>query len=203
MRIPALSWPGFFLFAQRAEKADDVYMKTDSIILGGGCFWCLDAMYKRVEGVTNITSGYAGAPLGAGDAPASAPTYEQVCSGRTGHAEVVKLDFDPSVVTAETLLRIFFEIHDPTTMNKQGGDVGTQYRSVVLYSNDEQKAAAERARDEAQINFKDPIVTEIKPLEHFYEAEDYHQDYYAKNPDQPYCVAVISPKLEKFLKKHI
>jgi peptide-methionine (S)-S-oxide reductase len=173
------------------RKVDDMSMK-DSIILGGGCFWCLDAMYKRVQGVTNITSGYAG-----GTKPS--PTYTEVCGGSTGHAEVVEVTFDPSVVSLEVILRIFFEIHDPTTMNAQGGDIGTQYRSVILYKDETQKALAEKIRDEAQASFKDKIVTEIRPIEHFYPAEDYHQDYYAKNPDQPYCVAVISPKLEKFL----
>ena len=170
-------------------------MNTDSIILGGGCFWCLDAMYKRVDGVTAIIAGYAG-----GEIPN--PTYEQVCGGRTGHAEVIKLEFNANVVSLEVLLRIFFEIHDPTTLNQQGGDVGTQYRSVVYFKDNEQRALIEKIRDEAQLNWKNQIVTEIKPLENFYPAEDYHQDYYAKNPNQPYCVAVISPKLEKFLKKH-
>ncbi len=168
-------------------------MKNDSIILGGGCFWCLDALYKKVEGVTAITSGYAGGTM-------PNPTYKDICGGSTGHAEVTKLDFNPEIIPLEALLRIFFEIHDPTTMNKQGGDVGTQYRSVIFYKDESQKVLAEKIRDEAQTHWKDKIVTEIKPLEHFYPAEDYHQDYYAKNPDQPYCVAVISPKLEKFLK---
>lgn len=169
-------------------------MTEEKIIFGGGCFWCLDALYKKIDGVTKITAGYSGGTK-------SEPTYTDVCGGGTGHAEVVELTFDPSIVPLEALLKIFFEIHDPTTMNKQGGDIGTQYRSVILYKDDEQKIAAEKVRDEAQETLKDKIVTEIKPLEHFYPAEDYHQDYYAKNPNQPYCVAVISPKLEKFLKK--
>ncbi|MBP6926533.1 MAG: peptide-methionine (S)-S-oxide reductase MsrA [Candidatus Pacebacteria bacterium] len=174
-------------------------MKTDSIVLAGGCFWCLDALYKQVEGVISITSGYSGGSVLSGG---KKPTYESVCSGTTGHAEVVKLEFDPQIVSIEVLLHIFFEIHDPTTLNQQGGDVGTQYRSAIFYTTDEQKQLALKIRDEAQVNWKNNIVTEVIPLSDFYTAEDYHQDYYAKNPNQPYCVAVISPKLEKFLKKH-
>ncbi len=178
-------------------------MKTDSIVLAGGCFWCLDALYKKVEGVISITSGYTGGDELPGNPLAGqVPTYESVCSGTTGHAEVVKLEFDPQIVSLEVLLRIFFEIHDPTTLNQQGGDVGTQYRSAIFYTTDEQKQLALKIRDEAQANWKNPIVTEITELGAFYPAEEYHQDYYAKNPNQPYCVAVISPKLEKFLKKH-
>lgn len=169
-------------------------MNTETIILGGGCFWCLDALYKKVEGVLSITSGYTGGAT-------KNPTYSEVCNGTTGHAEVVKLEYDPNIVSLEVLLRIFFEIHDPTTLNQQGGDVGTQYRSAIFYESEAQKLLAEKINAEAQANWKNPIVTEIVPLGDFYTAENYHQDYYAKNPDQPYCVAVISPKLEKFLKK--
>jgi peptide-methionine (S)-S-oxide reductase len=182
--------------------------ETDSIVLGGGCFWCLDALYKKVDGVTAITSGYAGGPdpdssygQPEGGSLRRSPTYEAVCTGETGYAEVVKLDFDPSIVSLEVILRIFFEIHDPTTLNQQGYDTGTQYRSIILYKDPSQQMLAEKVRDEAQSAWKNPIVTEITPLKDFYPAEDYHQDYYAKNPNQPYCVAVISPKLEKFLKK--
>jgi peptide-methionine (S)-S-oxide reductase len=170
-------------------------MKEETIILGGGCFWCIEALYKKVAGVTGIVSGYAGGTM-------PNPTYTQVCGGTTGHAEVTKLTFDPKIIDLENILRIFFEIHDPTTMNAQGGDIGTQYRSVIFYTNDDQKIIAEKVRDEAQVSWKNKIVTEIKPAENFYPAEDYHQDYYAKNPNQLYCVAVISPKLEKFLKNH-
>lgn len=169
-------------------------MNTETIVLGGGCFWCLDALYKKVEGVLSITSGYTGGAT-------KNPTYSDVCDGTTGHAEVVKLEYDPNIVSLEVLLRIFFEIHDPTTLNQQGGDVGTQYRSAIFYESEAQKLLAEKINAEAQANWKNPIVTEIVPLGDFYTAENYHQDYYAKNPDQPYCVAVISPKLEKFLKK--
>ena len=165
-----------------------------SIVLGGGCFWCLEALYQKVEGITGITSGYAG-----GSVPS--PTYENVCSGATGHAEVVRLTYDTTKINLETILQIFFEIHDPTTMNTQGNDVGTQYRSVIFYD-DEEKSVIEKVRDEAQKNYSGKIVTEILPLPEFYEAESYHQNYYANHPDQPYCVAVISPKLQKFLKTH-
>ena len=169
-------------------------MNTETIVLGGGCCWCLDALYKKVEGVLSITSGYTGGAT-------KNPTYSEVCNGTTGHAEVVKLEYDPNIVSLEVLLRIFFEIHDPTTLNQQGGDVGTQYRSAIFYESEAQKLLAEKINAEAQANWKNPIVTEIVPLGDFYTAENYHQDYYAKNPDQPYCVAVISRKLEKFLKK--
>lgn len=163
------------------------------IVLGGGCFWCLDAIYKKVEGVKNIESGYAGGHT-------DSPTYNEVCDGQTGHAEVVRLTFDENIIDLKNILRIFFEVHDPTTINAQGGDIGTQYRSVIFYSNPEDENIINSAIEEAQNNFKNKIVTEVSPLPAFYLAEDYHQDYYAKNPNQPYCVAVISPKLEKFLK---
>ena len=166
-------------------------MKT--IVLGGGCFWCLDAIYKKVEGVKNIESGYAGGHT-------DSPTYDEVSLGQTGHAEVVRLTFDENIIDLKNILRIFFEVHDPTTMNAQGADIGTQYRSVVYYSNPEDENIINSAIEEAQNNFKNKIVTEVSPLPAFYLAEDYHQDYYAKNPNQPYCVAVISPKLEKFIK---
>ncbi|HRH30977.1 MAG TPA: peptide-methionine (S)-S-oxide reductase MsrA [Candidatus Paceibacterota bacterium] len=166
-------------------------MKT--IVLGGGCFWCLDAIYKKVEGVKNIESGYAGGHT-------DSPTYDEVSFGQTGHAEVVRLTFDENIIDLKNILRIFFEVHDPTTMNAQGADIGTQYRSVVYYSNPEDENIINSAIEEAQNNFKNKIVTEVSPLPAFYLAEDYHQDYYAKNPNQPYCVAVISPKLEKFIK---
>lgn len=166
-------------------------MKT--IVLGGGCFWCLDAIYKKVEGVTNIESGYAGGNT-------DSPTYEEVCLGRTGHAEVGRLSFDETKIDLKNILRIFFEVHDPTTINAQGADIGTQYRSVIFYSNPEDEIVISSSIEEAQKNFKNKIVTEVSSLPSFYLAEEYHQDYYAKNPNQPYCVAVISPKLEKFLK---
>lgn len=167
----------------------------ETIVFGGGCFWCVETLFKRVEGVTKLVSGYAG-----GITPN--PTYTQVCSGSTGHAEVLQVTFDTSIISLATIMQLFFEAHDPTTLNAQGGDVGTQYRSIILYKDEAQKKVAEMAKDEAQANFKTPIVTEIRPLTEFFPAEEYHQDYYAKNPNQPYCIAVISPKLEKFLKHH-
>lgn len=164
------------------------------VVLGGGCFWCLDAIFKTVNGITKIESGYAGGEK-------SNPTYLEVCDGKTGHAEVVRLTYDENKIKLADMVRIFFEIHDPTTMNQQGGDVGTQYRSVIFYENEDEKKIIESVRDEAQGNFKNKIVTQILSLPNFFMAEEYHQDYYAKNPNQPYCLAVISPKLSKFLKK--
>ncbi len=157
---------------------------------GGGCFWCTEAVLQRIEGVLSVTSGYAG-----GTEPE--PTYEEVCTGTTGHAEVVQVAFDPSMISYEEILDIFWQAHDPTTLNRQGADAGTQYRSIILYSDDVQKAAAEKSRDKAQQKLRDPIVTEITPLEKFYKAEGYHQNYYNTNTSAGYCRAVISPKLKK------
>jgi peptide-methionine (S)-S-oxide reductase len=166
--------------------------------LGGGCFWCLDAVYRDVHGVESVVSGYAG-----GQTPR--PSYEQVCSGRTGHAEVVQITFDPGVVSYRELLEVFFTIHDPTTPNRQGADVGTQYRSIVLYHSPEQQQTAQEVIADLQANrvWDAPIVTQIEPLEAFYPAEDYHQDYFARNPNQPYCQIVISPKVAKFRQKYL
>ena len=161
--------------------------------LGGGCFWCLEAFYETFEGVKAVTSGYAGGHK-------ADPTYKQVCSETTGHAEVVQIEFDPGKITYEQILEIFWEMHDPTTLNRQGGDTGTQYRSVIMYHDDAQKKAAEKSKAAAASRFKDPIVTEIVPLKKFYVAEDYHQDYFRKNPNVPYCAYVISPKLQKLQK---
>ena len=162
--------------------------------LGGGCFWCTEAVFQMLPGVKSVTSGYAGGTT-------ANPTYKQVCSGDTGHAEVIQVTYDPKVVSYEKVLETFWDAHDPTTMNRQGADSGTQYRSIILFSSDAQKAAAEKSKAEAQKHFSRPIVTEIVPLTHFYPAEDYHQDYYRSNPAQPYCRAVIRPKVEKFEKK--
>jgi len=161
---------------------------------GGGCFWCMEAVFQRIPGVTAVTSGYAGGRT-------ENPTYQQVCSGDTGHAEVIQLQFDPQKISYEKLLDFFWEAHDPTTLNRQGHDEGTQYRSVILYSNDAQKAAAEKSKTEAQKRFKGKIVTEIVPLKKFYKAEDYHQNYYNNNPNQRYCSINIAPKIEKLEKK--
>ncbi len=158
--------------------------------LGGGCFWCLDAAYRRVEGVTGVVSGYAG-----GQDPN--PTYQRVCSGRTGHAEVVQVEYDPDVISYPDILDVLWAIHDPTTPNQQGHDVGTQYRSIILTHGDAQRVAAEASRDAVQSLWPRPVVTEIVPLEVFHPAEEYHQDYYARNPEQGYCQAVINPKLAK------
>lgn len=165
--------------------------------LGGGCFWCLEAVYDHVEGVESVTSGYAGGHV-------ENPTYRQVCSGGTGHAEVVQIEYDPDVIAYRDLLEIFFTIHDPTTKNRQGADVGPQYRSIILYHDATQKETAKALIDklEAEGIFEDAIVTEVEPLEAFYPAEERHQDYYAKNPGQPYCQAVIAPKVNKLRQKH-
>ena len=166
-------------------------MNNQSIItLGGGCFWCIEALFERLEGVQSVISGYT-----AGDTVN--PTYEAVCSGQTGHAEVVQIHFDTTKTTVSDLYDEFFKVHDPTTLNQQGADQGTQYRSIILYHDDAQKKEAEMAKDRAAKLWGDPIVTEIEPLETFFEAEAYHQDYFRRNPDQPYCAAVIAPKLQK------
>jgi peptide-methionine (S)-S-oxide reductase len=162
---------------------------------GGGCFWCTEAIFSAMKGVEKVESGYSGGQL-------ANPTYKEVCSGLTGHAEVVQITYDPQQVFFEDLLEVFFATHNPTTLNRQGADVGTQYRSVVFYHNGEQKRIAEFVIKEldAQNIFNDPIVTKVTAFEKFYKAEDYHQDYFANNPRQPYCNAVINPKMEKFKK---
>lgn len=163
--------------------------------LGGGCFWCLEAVYQDVIGVEQVVSGYAGGHV-------VNPTYEQVCSKKTGHAEVVQLTFDPAVISYDELLEIFWRIHDPTTPNRQGNDVGPQYRSIILYHNEAQREAAEKsmATAEAAGIWRNSFVTEIEPLEVFYPGEAYHQDYFNQNRYQPYCMAVIDPKVRKFRK---
>src|SRR5205807_1478862 len=164
--------------------------------LGGGCFWCLEAIFEQLRGVERVESGYAG-----GRTPH--PTYEQVCTGTTGHAEVVQITFDPSVVPFREILDMFFATHDPTTLNRQGADVGTQYRSVIFYHSPEQKQLAEQriAELSAAGTWDRPIVTQVAPLEAFYRAEDYHQGYFRQNPGQGYCQAVVSPKVAKFRKQ--
>jgi peptide-methionine (S)-S-oxide reductase len=157
--------------------------------LAGGCFWCLEAPFQELAGVTEVTSGYTG-----GDTPD--PTYEAVCSGTTGHAEAVQVAYDSDVVSYETLLEVFFALHDPTTEDRQGPDVGSQYRSAIFYHDEDQRATAEAVIDRLSEAYDDPIVTELEPLETFYEAEAYHQDYYAKNPNQGYCRVQITPKIQ-------
>ncbi len=163
--------------------------------LGGGCFWCLEAVYKELRGVELVASGYAGGRV-------VNPTYREVCEGTTGHAEVVQLTFDPAAVSYRELLEVFFTIHDPTTPNRQGGDVGTQYRSAVFYHTDAQRETAREVIAELSAAgvWDAPVVTEVVPLETFYPAEDYHQDYFERNPSQPYCRAVVAPKVAKFRK---
>lgn len=176
-------------------QQQDSASHTESATFGGGCFWCTEAIFESLKGVVSVVSGYAGGT-------AESPTYEQVCTGKTGHAEVVQIKFDPKVITYEELLEVFFLTHDPTTGNRQGNDIGTQYRSIILYHNDRQKELAEQTKAELQKAgaWDDPIVTEIAPLQKFYPAEEYHQDYFAKNPEKAYCQAVIRPKMEKFRK---
>ena len=168
---------------------------NDTITLGGGCYWCVEAVYERLDGVVDVYSGFSGGSI-------ENPTYEQVCTGRTGHAEVVQIAFDSTITTVKDILEVFFVVHDPTTLNKQGHDVGTQYRSVIFYHSDAQKAIAKEviAALEKEKVFNAPIVTAVQPMTVFYEAEDYHQDYYEKNPDQSYCQLVVRPKVEKFEK---
>ena len=173
-------------------------MNEETATLAGGCFWCLEAVYDQMEGVRSVESGYTGGHT-------EQPTYEAVCGGRTGHAEAVKISFDPTVVTYREILDVFFVIHDPTTLNRQGNDVGTQYRSAIFYHSAEQKRIAEDAmasleRDEVYPN---PIVTELVPSTTWYEAEPYHQEYFARNPFQGYCTAVVAPKVAKFRKQFL
>jgi len=166
--------------------------------LAGGCFWCLEAVYDEIKGVQGVESGYAGGHM-------DNPSYRVVCNGDTGHAEVIQVHFDPNVVSYRDLLNVFFAIHDPTTLNRQGADVGTQYRSAIFYHDDEQKKVAEELIKDlnAQKIWDRPIVTEVSKLDKFYMAEDYHQEYFARNPYQPYCMAVVSPKVSKFRKHFI
>ena len=166
--------------------------------LAGGCFWCLEAVFDDVKGVHGVESGYAGGAM-------ANPSYREVCNGNTGHAEVVQVHFDPNVVSYRDLLNVFFAIHDPTTLNRQGADVGTQYRSAIFHHDDEQKMIAEELVKDlnAQKIWDKPIVTEVAKLDKLYMAEDYHQEYFAKNPYQPYCQAVVAPKVSKFRKHHL
>lgn len=166
--------------------------KLETATIGGGCFWCAEAVFQRIPGVKSVVSGFAG-----GTTPN--PSYEDVCTGETGHAEVIQIKFDPSVISYDKILEIFWEAHDPTTLNRQGHDVGTQYRSIILYSNVAQKKAAEKSKAEAQKHFTNPIVTQIVPLTKFYSAEQYHQNYFNSHPGNPYCQFVIGPKLRKLI----
>lgn len=171
--------------------------KTETAVIGGGCFWCLEAVYEKVVGVTDVESGYAGGAM-------KNPDYKSVCGGETGHAEVIKITFDPAKITLAQILEIFRDIHDPTTLNAQGDDHGTQYRSIILYADDKQKAVASAWLKEAQTHFTDKVTTQIASLAKnpYWKAEEYHQDYFRKHPDQPYCAVTIPPKLRKLFKKH-
>lgn len=167
-------------------------MKKERLVLGGGCFWCIEAVFENVKGVLSCVSGYTGGER-------KNPTYENVCSGATGHAEVVDIEFDADTVSRDELLEIFFAVHNPTTLNQQGADIGTQYRSVVYYEGDEQKEIILEAVKKAQKNYEQKIVTEVSPLQEVYPAEEYHQHYFKNNPSQGYCQAVIAPKVGKFM----
>ncbi len=177
-------------------KKMETEQKLETATLGAGCFWCVEAIYQRLEGVEKVESGYSGGVK-------KDPTYEEVCTGRTGHAEVIRVTFDPKKITFKDLLGVFFKTHDPTTLNKQGADEGTQYRSVIFYNSEEQKREAEQVKNETEAAkiWDDPIVTEISPFLGFYKAEEYHQNYYNQNSYQPYCMMVINPKLSKFKKE--
>jgi peptide-methionine (S)-S-oxide reductase len=180
-----------FLLLASSLPAESEPMKTEKATLGGGCFWCVEAAYETLPGVLAVTSGYAG-----GQTPD--PTYEQIGTGKTGHAEVVQIEYNPEKISYEKIIDLFWDAHDPTTLNRQGADVGTQYRSIILTADDAQKKIAEESKSRAQAKFRSPIVTEIVPLEKFHPAEDYHQDFYRENPMHPYNLAVTRPKLKKF-----
>lgn len=172
--------------------------KREVATLGGGCFWCTEALFTQLKGVENVQPGYS-------DGKTENPTYEQVCTGKTGHAETVQINFDPTVISYKEILQIFFSTHDPTTLNRQGADVGTQYRSIILYHNEEQRRIAEEVIKEIteEKAFEKPIVTQLEPLKIFYKAEDYHKDYFKRHPDQAYCSLLIAPKITKFQKLYL
>jgi len=188
--IPALS---SVLLAMTAS-ASAAAAKLESLVLGGGCFWCTEAAYELLPGVRNVVSGYAGGHV-------ANPTYEQINTKKTGHAEVIRIDYDPAVVSLERLLDFFWQVHNPTQVGGQGNDIGPQYRSIILFADAAQKAAAQKSRAKAAAEFRDPITTEIVALEKFWEAEAYHQDYFRRNPNQGYCAYVIAPKISKLRKE--
>ncbi|HEX9007368.1 MAG TPA: peptide-methionine (S)-S-oxide reductase MsrA [Bacteroidota bacterium] len=164
--------------------------QQEEATFGAGCFWCVEAVFERLEGVHSVVAGYAGGSI-------VHPSYEQVCTGKTGHAEVARITYDPTKISYERLLEVFWKAHDPTTLDRQGADTGPQYRSVIFYHDERQHAAAKQSKKEAQARFTDPIVTTIEPLTNYSQAEDYHQDYYRNHRNAPYCVFVIAPKLKK------
>jgi peptide-methionine (S)-S-oxide reductase len=179
-----------------AEEKKPMETQTEFAVLGGGCFWCMEAVFEHVPGVKSVVSGYAGGRT-------RNPTYQEVCADTTGHAEVVRIEFDPAVISYQKLLGIFWDSHDPTTLDRQGADKGRQYRSIILYANQAQQAEAEQSKPAAQAGFSQPIVTEIVPLKEFYPAEEYHQHYFAKNPFAGYCRLVIRPKVSKLQKEGV
>lgn len=187
------------LASVKTEKGQEENMsgqQLETATFGAGCFWCVEAIFQDLKGVQSVKSGYSGGHV-------KNPSYKEVCTGSTGHAEVTQIEFDPSVISFEDLLYVFWRTHDPTTLNRQGADVGSQYRSVIFYHSDKQKEIAEKSKKETDASdlYSDPIVTQIEPFAEFYPAEDYHQDYYNLNPNQPYCRLVIDPKVQKFKKK--
>jgi len=191
MKRLLLLFLGLIAWSCRMSAADAaVPAKAETLVVGGGCFWCLDAAFRLLPGVTHVTCGYSGGTK-------ANPTYEEVSAHGTGHAEVVRIEFDPTKTSLEKVLDYFWHVHDPTQVGGQGNDEGPQYRSIILYANDAQKAAAEKARAEAQKRYRAPLTTEIVPLVKFWSAEDYHQDYFRKNPNAGYCRVVIAPKIHK------
>lgn len=183
---------------KKSDKNLNVFSEGMQVAtLGGGCFWCVEAIYEDLKGVESVVSGYSGGAK-------KNPSYQEVCSGFSGHAEVIQITFDPQVISFKDILEVFWEVHDPTTLNRQGADIGSQYRSVIYYHSDEQKNIAEESKRQADASglYKDPVVTEISEFKGFYEAEDYHQDYFNNNPNQPYCSVIISPKVKKFKNKY-
>jgi len=189
--ITALLLPAAIMSAQSALAP-----KTETATLGAGCFWCVEAVFERLPGVKKVVSGYTGGHV-------DNPTYKQISTGTTGHAEVTRIEFDPAVISFEKILEVFFEAHDPTTLNRQGADEGDQYRSAIFFASEEQKQTAIRAKAAAQKNWDDPIVTEVTSLGKFYPAEDYHQNYFKNNPNQGYCSYVIKPKVKKLVEKGV
>jgi peptide-methionine (S)-S-oxide reductase len=194
MLLAALAYAGVTVLA--AEEKKPMESKNEFAVLGGGCFWCMEAVFEHVPGVKSVVSGYAGGHT-------RNPSYEEVCTDMTGHAEVVRIEFDPAVVSYGHLLDVFWNAHDPTTPDRQGADQGTQYRSIILFADEAQKAAAEKSKAAAQARYSDRIVTEIVPLKEFFPAEEYHQHYFAKNPTAGYCRLVIKPKVSKLQKEGV
>ncbi|MBV6465314.1 MAG: peptide-methionine (S)-S-oxide reductase [Candidatus Brocadia sp.] len=191
--LGSLTLSGVFMVTDEKNQPATPPQSKEIVTLGGGCFWCIEAFFDELEGVECVESGYSGGRV-------DNPTYQQVCTGTTGYAEVVQITFDPTIVSFREILEVFFTMHDPTTLNRQGADVGTQYRSVIFYRNQEQKSVAEQVVREVQTAhlWDAPVVTEIAPFKAFYKGEDYHQDYYKLNPSQGYCRVVITPKIKKF-----